>query len=940
METKDPIWVRNENDWLRGFLIEKKDNKFIISIKDIIYEVDSYETRNDDKIDCQNNLINIPHLNEPSILNAINLRYNKNIIYTYTGKILISVNPFKNLGLYTTELINDYQNKRLVEPHLFQIANNTYSQFINDQTILVSGESGAGKTHATRSLMKFLAHVSSNKSNNIQNKVIQSNPILEAFGNAKTLRNDNSSRFGKFIKLLFNKNNKLTGSQINTYLLEKTRVVHQEENERNFHIFYQLLESNIKEDYYLTSCEDYKYLNNQYILRNDNVLDKDDFELTMNAFYIMGFTKEEIDLIFKIVASILHIGNINFTEKGIENSVILMPILQMLGINKETLINALCFRHLNVQNETYKIDLKDDEKLHAKNSLCMKLYSTLFSFIVNKINLELTDNGDKFIGILDIFGFESFSINRFEQLCINYTNETLQQQFNKYIFKLEQIEYEKEGIDWQHITFPDNKLCLDMIAGKLGLIDMLDEESKIPKGSSKNFTNRFLKKYKENDYIKFNRKYRDSKFGIIHYAGNVEYNTDEFYERNMDKISNEINSLVDKLPISDKNNKLNKTVLIQFRSSLNKLMKVINNTEPHYIRCIKPTDLNKPNLFDRGRVNDQLKYSGVLEAIKVARAGYPVRFKKELFKIKYRLIDNWESYLTKKDYCLGHTKIFLKSNGYEKLEDEKRRKVIEQVLIIQKYTRRYLCQLFYKKVRKCIIILQSFNRLIIAKKLANEKLCERSSILIQKTFRRYNKRCGFLNIKNKIIMIQRLCRTYRNKKVNNASIIIQKYYRCFIIQNEYIKTVNKIKKIQRLVRDFLKEQGQLKNKAQKLKKELEKERKRILELERKKEEELEKERQRVLELEREQLLVLEEQKRIKEELEMKQRLMEEEQKKKEEENQKIKDEMNIIKDGMERSINEKMDLTKRLAEVLLENDRMRREQAKFREENEGKCIIS
>ena len=941
METKDPIWVKNENDWLKGFLLEKKDNKFIISIKDIIYEVDSYETRNDDKIDCQNNLINIPHLNEPSILNAINLRYNKNIIYTYTGKILISVNPFKNLGLYTTELINDYQNKRLVEPHLFQIANNTYSNFINDQTILVSGESGAGKTHATRSLMKFLAHVSSNKSNNnIQNKVIQSNPILEAFGNAKTLRNDNSSRFGKFIKLLFNKNNQLTGSQINTYLLEKTRVIHQEENERNFHIFYQLLESNKKDDYFLKSCEDYKYLNNKYILRNDDVLDKDDFKLTMNAFYIMGFTKDEIDLIFKTVASILHIGNINFTEKGIENNVILLPILQMLEIDKEILVNALCFRHLNVQDETYKIDLNETEKYHAKNSLCMKLYSTLFSFIVNKINLELTDNGDKFIGILDIFGFESFAINRFEQLCINYTNETLQQQFNKYIFKLEQIEYEKEGIDWQHITFPDNKLCLDMIAGKLGLIDMLDEESKIPKGSSKNFTNRFLKKYKENDYIRFNRKYRDSKFGIIHYAGNVEYNTDEFFERNMDKISNEINSFVNKLAISDKNNKLNKTVLIQFRNSLNKLMSLINKTEPHYIRCIKPTDLNKPNLFDRGRVNDQLKYSGVLEAIRVARAGYPVRFKKELFRTKYRLIDNWESYLTEKEYCLGHTKVFLKSDGYEKLEDEKKRKVIEQVLIIQKYTRRYLCELFYKRIRKNIIILQSFGRIIIAKNRAKAKLCERNSIIIQNQYRRFSARQQFLNIKNKVILIQRLFRNYANRKVNKASTIIQKHYRRFVYQDKYEKLKKYTIFLQSKIRQFLKEQGQLKNKARKLKRELEKEKQRLLEIERQKEAELEKEKQRVLELERQQLFVLEEQKRIKEELKRKQRLMEEEQKKNDEENKKIKDEMNIIKDGMERSINEKIDLTKRLAEVLLENDRIKREQIRYKQENEGKCIIS
>ena len=892
LRTSDPIWIYENNDWLRGLLILKDETGYLVESKSVKFYANKILVRNEDEIDCQNNLIDIPHLNEPSILNAVNLRFTQNKIYTYTGNILISVNPFKNLELYTEECMYLYKDNSLSNPHIYQIANNAFNNFTENQTILISGESGAGKTHATRSLMKYFALISKKSNNiNIEDKVIKSNPILEAFGNAKTIRNDNSSRFGKFIKLEFNNENILTGAQIETYLLEKIRVINQSKDERNFHIFYQLISSDLREKYLLKSASNYKYLNNKYIYREDGVEDENEFLLTVSGMEVMGFSAEEIDRIFRVISSILHIGNIKFdSEKFINKSDTIDKIVQLLGIDEKLLETCLLYRYLEVQGEIIKINLKNEEIEIAKNSLAMRLYQNLFSYIVSKVNSSLCHSGNKFIGILDIFGFESFEINRYEQLCINYTNEQLQQQFNKYIFKLEQIEYEKEGIDWTHITFPDNQECLDLLAGKLGLIDMLDEENRIPNGNSKNFTERFLRKYSGNKYVTGNKKFKDTKFSIKHYAGSVEYDTNYFYEKNKDMVSNEILNFLNKLEEqnlfikSNEGIKKKKTVMIQFRKSLNNLMKTINVTSPHYIRCIKPNDKNKSDIFNRIRVNDQLKYSGILEAVKVARAGYPIRFKKDLFDIKYFMISDYKNLIESDEYREGKSKIFLKMSGYETLERIKKNILTEKVIILQKNFRKVILRKRYLKLLDNIIKIQSFGRLIIAKNyyLYLKKLA--ACIVIQKRIRGYQKRLKFAKIRKYIITIQRFYRSYKNRVLNLNCIYIQRFYKTYKTRQNYIYKLRKIKQLQYYFREYLKHQNTIKVKNKKLATELENKKKKIEELT---------------------------------------NLHKIEKKKTEHKIKKTEKELKLLEAGMKRSITEKMILSRRLEELMIENDRIR-----------------
>ena len=443
MET---VWIDINNDWKEVEYIKKiNETQHEISYNNEIYIVESFEICNDiQEIKKQDNLVDIPHLNEPSILNAVHTRYNDDIIYTYTGRILIAVNPFKNLNLFTADIISKYrQHSDIFSPHIYQIADQAFKHLNKqhkNQTILVSGESGAGKTYSVRNIIKYLTTCSNNTSN-IEAKIVESNPILEAFGNAKTLRNDNSSRFGKFIKVQI-QNNSIVGCKIDTYLLEQIRIIHQHDKERNFHIFYQLLSSDWSDKYFLSTFDQYNFLNNKYIQCKD-INDTDEFSLTLNAFNIMGFTEESIEHIFKIVASVLHLGNIQFDEEGsiIDNQHI-EYISTLLHFKKDQLIKCLTYRKLKTVGEIIDIKMKQEECVKTRNSMAMKLYSNMFDYIVETINKKLKSNCESFIGILDIFGFESFETNSFEQFCINYTNETLQEQFNEYMFKLEQKEYE------------------------------------------------------------------------------------------------------------------------------------------------------------------------------------------------------------------------------------------------------------------------------------------------------------------------------------------------------------------------------------------------------------------------------------------------------------------------------------------------------------------
>ena len=960
------VWIYLDNDWKKGHLLNNN-----IYYNDQIVNISNYETCNNDEIDCKDNLIDIPHLNEPSVLNAVNLRFNMNNIYTYTGKILISVNPFKDFALYSDKNIQNYQNnnqRSLLDPHIFQISDNAYKNLIKfkyNQTILISGESGAGKTHGTKVMMKYLTTLSGTGSQ-IEEKVIQSNPILEAFGNAKTLRNDNSSRFGKFIKLQFNENYKLVGARIETYLLEKIRLINQADGERNFHIFYQLLsglDENDKKKFCLDNFESYKFINYKFIERDDGVIDKNELKLTLDAFNIMGFTPKEIERVIELTSAVLNLGKISLREEHepkylfLDNENLFINLEKLLKIDKQLIFNALSTRLLNVRGEIFSIKLNKSEIIEATNSFAMKLYEKLFEYLVFKINKYLDNKSDIFIGILDIFGFESFEKNQFEQLCINYTNESLQQQFNQYIFKLEQIEYEKENIDWQHIEFPDNKECLELIEGKGGLISMLDEESKLPKGGNNNYVRRIYKKHSNSEYLVLNRKYRDTCFGIKHYAGKVNYHNDLFCEKNKDIISNEITECLVKIDIIsqfvDQNDEKSssrissKTVVYQFRKQLGKLMKLIDTTSPHYVRCIKPNDQNKPEIFDRQRVNDQLKYSGILEAIRVARAGYPVRFKKEVFMDRYRMIDTCKDLkseefmedIEKGEYCIGLTKVFLKNTTFDYLEDQREVQLGKKTIKIQKHYRGYIIRKWYSMIKSSILTIQTQIRGYLAQKLYKNMREDKASRIIQRNIRKSIARKRYILQKLVVVRLQSLYRCHKIRKyykyIRIMVIKVQSHVRRFLKMDVLYKRLTSIIKIQRLIRKYLKQQRELSSQNRRLKEQLRLEERNRIKEQKRIEEQLKKEDQKHID---EQL-----KKQIEFELIIKEQILmmkEEDRQKRYEYETKIKqneDDLALFKATLNKGVNQKVEMANKMEELLLENHRIKLELSKKKSE---KCIIS
>ena len=618
---KNFYWIFKNNKWLKSN--KESGTKFYLG---------NTEEESDLK-----NLIDLVHLNEPSILYSSLIRYQKDKIYTFTGNILLAINPFKKINIYDNQFINKYKNGSN-EPHPYFIANNCINNLFKNnknQVVLVSGESGARKTVTTKFIMKYISEVSNKNISNLENKILASNPIIEAFGNAKTLRNDNSSRFGKFIKLLF-KNRKLVGARIDSYLLEKIRLTSLSNGERNFHIFYLLLSCHPK---YKDDISKYNFLNKSNITkREDNVTDKEMYQELIQSFKDLNFSDDEIEDIFNFTYFILVLGN------NVDND-----LYEKLNLDKNILINYLEVNHIKVGNEIIKKERSEQEKKVVLDTICQNLYLLLFNYIIEKINENINTEYDNYIGILDIFGFEVFKKNNFEQLCINYTNERLQNIFNKFIFELEQKEYKKEGIEWEEIQYASNNNIINLIDNKnMSIFSYLIEQSILGSGNDKSFYQNIQNNLINNNSFEIANKDRvKNKFTVIHYAGNVTYESRGYVYKNRNNVDMRLkdflkkssNKLIINLDLSifsfiSKKIK-NKNIIYQFKGQLDKLINELSKQEQHYIRCIKPNDLNICNNFDEERVLEQLKYCGVLEAIKIARLGYPVRFKKDIFFNKY-----------------------------------------------------------------------------------------------------------------------------------------------------------------------------------------------------------------------------------------------------------------------------------------------------------------
>ena len=601
-------------------------------------------------------------------MHTIRSRFFENKIYTAIGSpILVSVNPYKNLPLYTDQILKKYkQNDSNNDPHLFSLAEKAYSALKEgNQAIIISGESGSGKTEAAKVILNYLAGAFSNSSTNLSSQLLNTNPILEAFGNAKTLRNDNSSRFGKFIEIHFDSINfKLLSARIQNYLLEKSRIVFQQEGERNYHIFYQICEGSSEEEkerFHILPVNEFFYLIQGNCVNVDGVDEKEHYTKTRECMNVLGFSLAEQESIISILMGVLHLGNIKFVGEDsadVENFETLEISAHLLGLDTEELKKVLTTRVIVDPSDKSEIIMPQNisQSLYIRDATAKAIYAKLFSWLVERINKTIfiqQKKPSKIIGLLDIYGFEVFDENSFEQFCINYANEKLQQHFTHHMFKLEQTEYSKEKIKWDHIIYEDNQACIDLIEQRpVGILSMLDEQCKLNKATDKQFLSALYSKVSGNPKLSNPGPFINEYFGIQHYAGDVFYNINGFIEKNKDALNPSLLKIVknsEKVILSDvfaeKPSKTKEknvpgsisavTVGTQFKTQLQELIKLLSISNPFYIRCIKPNSEKQPKLFDSYDVQRQLRCAGMLECIRIRKAGYSVRRSLKEFIDKY-----------------------------------------------------------------------------------------------------------------------------------------------------------------------------------------------------------------------------------------------------------------------------------------------------------------
>uniref|UniRef100_A0AAZ3SJ67 Uncharacterized protein n=1 Tax=Oncorhynchus tshawytscha TaxID=74940 RepID=A0AAZ3SJ67_ONCTS len=718
-------------------------------------------------IDGVEDMSTLAELHEAAIMHNLYQRYQKDSIYTNIGSILAAVNPYKQIpGMYDLDRVELYSRHHIgqLPPHIFAVANECYRciwKRHDSQCVLISGESGAGKTESTKLLLQFLSVMSQNsagmppseKTTPVEQSIVQSSPIMEAFGNAKTVYNNNSSRFGKFIQLHFSQSGNIHGGCIVDYLLEKNRVVRQNPGERNYHIFYALLAGLNKEHrelYFLDDPpESFHYLSQSGCLKDKSLDDKQLFNSVMEALKVMEFTEEETRDVFKLLSGVLQLGNIQFMTAGgaqITTKQVLSNVSELLGLDCFQLSEVLTQRSMILRGEEICSPLTIEQAVDSRDSVSMALYSQCFSWIILRINQKIRGKDNfKSIGILDIFGFENFQVNRFEQFNINYANEKLQEYFNKHIFSLEQLEYNREGVQWEAIDWMDNAECLDLIEKKLGMLALVNEESRFPKGTDFTLLEKLHSRHSTNPYY-VKPRLADHQFGIRHYAGEVLYDVTGVLEKNRDTFRDDILNMLKESKLdfiydlfervgsrnSEETLKMGTarrkpTVSSQFRDSLHSLMGTLSVSNPFFVRCIKPNNEKNPSVFDPEVVLNQLRYSGMLETVKIRRAGFPVRrtFKDFISRSKVggagddkkRSTDLLTKYdRAKKEWQLGKTKVFMKESLEQHLEkerDEVRRKA---GMVIRAHILTYTARKHFKRVKESVVTLQGYLRTHIQRK--------------------------------------------------------------------------------------------------------------------------------------------------------------------------------------------------------------------------------
>ncbi|XP_031730435.1 myosin-9-like isoform X1 [Anarrhichthys ocellatus] len=797
--TKKLVWVPSEKlGFEPGSVKEEQGEECMVELTDSGKKVkvnkDDIQKMNPPKFSKAEDMAELTCLNEASVLHNLKERYYSGLIYTYSGLFCVVVNPYKYLPIYSEDIVNMYKGKKRHEmpPHIYAITDTAYRSMMQDredQSILCTGESGAGKTENTKKVIQYLAHVASSfkskkeqgnavlSHGELEKQLLQANPILEAFGNAKTVKNDNSSRFGKFIRINFDVNGYIVGANIETYLLEKSRAVRQAKDERSFHIFYYMLSGagdKLRSELCLEDYSKYRFLSNGNVTIPGQQ-DTDMFTETMDAFQIMSVPEEERIGLLKVVSAVLQLGNMSFKKErhsdqaSMPDDTAAQKVCHLLSINVTDFTRAILSPRIKVGRDYVQKAQTQEQAEFAIEALAKASYERMFRWLVLRINKALDKTkrqGASFIGILDIAGFEIFELNSFEQMCINYTNEKLQQLFNHTMFILEQEEYQREGIEWSFIDFGlDLQPCIDLIekhASPPGILALLDEECWFPKATDKSFVEKVVQEQGTNPKFQKPKKLKDdADFCIIHYAGKVDYKADAWLMKNMDPLNECVATLfnqstekftaelwkdmdrivgLDKVAgMSDSIHGASRTRKGMFRTvgqlykeQLSNLMATLRNTNPNFVRCIIPNHEKKAGKLEPHLVLEQLRCNGVLEGIRICRQGFPNRIVFQEFRQRYEILTPNaipKGFMDGKQACVlmikaleldpnlfrvGQSKVFFRAGVLAHLEEERDIKITDVIISFQAFCRGYVARKAFTKRQQQLTAMKVIQRNCVA----------------------------------------------------------------------------------------------------------------------------------------------------------------------------------------------------------------------------------
>merc|ERR1712223_1478565 len=786
-DPKKSVWVPNKNKegggYLEGLIESKDGNKVSVNVAGEVkvFKEDQVNQVNPPKFDCSEDMADLTFLGDPCVLWNSVVRYKNELIYTYSGLFCIAINPYKRFPIYTLRTMELYVGKRRNEcwPHIFAIAEGAYQGMMNsgmNQSILITGESGAGKTENTKKVISYFATICSSGKRkegeaSLEDKIVATNLVLEAWGNAKTVRNDNSSRFGKFIRIWFNAGGKLSGADMVIYLLEKSRLTFQAELERCYHSFYNIMSDEVpdcKEKCHLSNdIYDYWWLS-QGKVTVDSIDDKEDMGFADEAYDILGFSEEETYNIYKLTAIVMHMGNLtkDFVPVGkeeqaeVKDDTNAIKVADICGIDKEWMITYFCKPKLKVGTEWVSKGQTCSGASNSVGGIGRKIYELVFRFITDKCNLTLLDptmKKSQYIGCLDIAGFEIFDYNGFEQICINFVNEKLQQFFNQHMFTLEQEEYVREGLEWANVDFGmDLQVCITMFEKPMGLLAIWEEESLFPKATDATFCEKLHSNLlgKWANFAKPNpRPDPDAHFAVIHYAATVSYNLTGWLEKNKDPLNDTIVEMIkngsNSLAIAcfadhpgkpleapkdapDRKKKGGgKTVSSYFKGQLDDLMTTLYKTEPHFIRCVVPNTHKIPGGVEPGLVMHQYQCNGVLAGIAICRAGFPNKMVYPEFKARYNILGAQAVAKAKNDkaaagaifdiikldkekWRLGHTKVFFRAGVLGLMEETREDKIGSVLSWLQAGARGKSSRMQFKKLQDQKLALYAAQRAIRA----------------------------------------------------------------------------------------------------------------------------------------------------------------------------------------------------------------------------------